>query len=87
MEKHSHREYQMWMRHLEEEWNRPSRTDHYLMQIAAKIEGLFRKGSIKISSLLLPFQHKKPEKELTKEQIAKAELERSKAAWRARVGL
>jgi len=37
MEKTTHREYKIWERWLQNEWNRPSRTDNYLMQIAQRI--------------------------------------------------
>jgi hypothetical protein len=31
------REYRLWKAHYEAEWNRPNRTDYYLMRIAQQI--------------------------------------------------
>lgn len=33
----SHREYRTRLAWLDEQWNRPDRTDHYLMQVAAEV--------------------------------------------------
>jgi hypothetical protein len=45
MRQHTERELKLWLLWLREEWNRPDRTDHYLMQIAAEIR---RNGKIPI---------------------------------------
>lgn len=34
---HTHREYQVWMCWLEKQWNKPSRSDHYLMRVAQRV--------------------------------------------------
>jgi len=84
MKKHTHREYLMWIRYLDKEWNQPSRTDYYLMQIAAKIQGLFSKNStsIKIANFLLPFKRQKPKKPPTQKEL----VAQSKARWKSAVG-
>lgn len=43
MAAHTHREYLMWMAWRQLEWNRPSRTDHYLMQIALEVRRVLAK--------------------------------------------
>lgn len=37
MKKTSHREYLVWMAWLDRQWDRPSRTDNYLMQVAYQV--------------------------------------------------
>jgi len=54
----SHREHQAWLRYLDDEFNQPDRTDYYLMQIAAVIQGLFARG-VKMDSFRLKFGKKK----------------------------
>lgn len=42
----THRQYLAWREWLAEQWNRPSRTDHYLMQVAAEtIRPHLKKGA------------------------------------------
>jgi hypothetical protein len=38
----SHREYAVWQKWLEMQWNRPTRQDHLLMRIAQRIQELFK---------------------------------------------
>lgn len=40
LEKHTHRQYLAWMDWLDEEWNRPSRSDFYLMQITQFVSAI-----------------------------------------------
>lgn len=62
----THRQYRVWMYWLEQQWNRPNRTDNYLIQIAAEVRRLFRKNprSVKMEHMVLRFskpkQHRKP---------------------------
>jgi hypothetical protein len=37
MAKTTNREYLAWMEWLDQRWNEPDRTDHYLMQIAREV--------------------------------------------------
>lgn len=76
MEKHTYREYLIWMEYLNQELNNPSRTDYYLMQVAQAITSLFKKDKrgITLDKFVLTF---KPQRPKSKEQLA-AE---SKASW------
>lgn len=78
MQKTTHREYLAWMDWLNEEWERPSRSDNYLMQIAAEVRRVLSKkpNSIKLRDFLLKFKKQKP-KELTLEEATK----QSKRRW------
>lgn len=42
------RELAGWVRWLDDEWNTPTRTDHYLMQIAQEVRRVLRKNPNKI---------------------------------------
>lgn len=77
----THRQYKAWAAWLEEEWDRPNRTDGYLMQIAAEV----RRGHVKqprrvrLKDFLLSFTGKKPAPTLTVEQASAI----AKARWAA----
>ena len=43
MQRISHREFETRLADLEEEWNRPSRSDHYLMLLAYEIQHVLAK--------------------------------------------
>lgn len=81
----THREYRTWMRHLEEELNQPSRSDFYLMQIAAEARYAFRErpASLALNKFRIPFKtrghHAEPDKRSIEEITA-----HSKAAWKLR---
>lgn len=93
-QKHTYREYNVWMTYLDSEWNKPNRSDYYLMQIALEIRRFmvgFSKGGKDpdMNDLVLPFTAQKneheSEKEITPEEI-KNRAEISKATWFARTG-
>jgi len=57
-EKHSERQLKLWMLYLQRQWNRPNRTDHYLMQVAALVRDQNKKrgqAPTKIGQLLITF--------------------------------
>jgi len=90
IEKHTYREYRTWMIWLEEQWNEPSRTDYYLMQIAREVATVLMKNSdtVKVGQFKLPFeikpkldQNSKPPK-----PDAKTIATRAKQGWLARLG-
>ena len=85
MEKHTHREYLMWMEWLDAQWNRPSRTDNYLMLIAAEVRRVLSKkpNSIKLSHFLLKFSKAGAAPKMTKEQ----KTAMAKAQWFSWLGL
>lgn len=83
MARMSHREYLMIDAWLEAEWNRPSRTDHYLMKICSYLARIPGKG--KLRELLLfkiPFG-RKSEKGIETQQAKEQRAAQSRAAWRA----
>jgi len=61
MQETTHREFLAWIEWLDEEDNRPSRTDNYLMQIAAEVRRSFvkRPAAVKFTDFLLKFTRKK----------------------------
>ena len=71
----SHREHLAWLRYLERDMNEPGKTEFYLMQIAAVIQGLFTRN-IRFESYRLKFG--KPRKPTVEEH---------KAMWFAALGL
>ena len=57
MEEHTHREYLAWLAYLEDQWNEPTLTDFYLMEIAAEVRRVLSKkpNDIRIGQFLLKF--------------------------------
>ena len=76
----THREYRTQRIWLDEQWNEPSRTDHYLIQIAAYVcYVLSKKSKINLSDFKLTFGIKDPavRPQITKQKAAK----RAKSRW------
>jgi hypothetical protein len=65
---------------LREEWNKPSRTDHYLMQLAASQSG--KGGSLDKWKIKFTFRAAQPAPQLSAEEVS----EIAKTRWFARVG-
>ncbi len=90
MQSHTHREYKnLWLPYLDKQWNRPSRTDNYLMQVAVEIR--------RVLNLLCVYGSKKPADAVTLTQMIlkfvqpKPQLKKtqaiSKGGWLRAVGL
>ena len=64
LQKHSHRQYLAWCVWLNSEWNRPNRTDQYLMQIALQVARVLAKhpDKINLSQFKLEFKEANSEK-------------------------
>lgn len=45
MKKISERTFQTWKARFRREWNQPSRSDYYMMQVSADIHNLFKGGT------------------------------------------
>ena len=75
----THREYLMWMQWLDEELERPTKSDHYLMQIAQQVARLFKKqpGRIQLKHFKLSFRKKQRATTTSKKEAAT----QSKARW------
>jgi hypothetical protein len=85
MEEHTERELECWLAHLDDEFDRPSRTDFYLMQIAAiLVQVNSKKGKgVPLSGLRLRFGDGQKRGPASVEQAAAW----SKAKWCAAVGM
>lgn len=81
MKEHTHRQYLAWMAWLEMQWDRPSRTDWYLMQIAAEVYKKFRKNPAQILVETFKLRFKSSNKAPVK---TKAQKEMDAAAAKAR---
>lgn len=75
--KHTYREYLLWLDWLDKQYNEPSRTDYYLMQIAMYVASKFSKKTWKLKDFEIPFQVKT---EMTEEEKQQRALQ-SKSAW------
>lgn len=87
----THRQFMAWMEWLESEWNRPSRSDNYLMQIAKEVENVAPRvwgeaGKATTSSKRLQFEDAPQRAGPTPEQTAKWRASIAKAAWFAATG-
>lgn len=80
----THRQFAAWIAWLSEQWEQPSRTDNYLMQIAAEIRrgNVKKPRSVKIEHMRLRFKSSSRKPKLTREQATAL----SKAKWLAVVG-
>jgi hypothetical protein len=79
MESHTNREYEVWMAWLSNQWNEPSRSDHYLMQIAQEVCRVLKKNpnQIQLQQFKIPFVLKKKVVKPDK----KVRLAQSKSFW------
>lgn len=77
---------------LKEEWNRPSRTDRYLMQIACEVARVLSKNKRAIRpehfwQNLLKGQEKAAKASLAREATEEQRLKRTKKSWFSRLGI
>lgn len=79
MESMTHREFQTRWAWLQEQWNNPSRTDYYLIQIAREVRAVLSKNpnQIKFEHLRIKFKEKA---EGRKPSVQKA-AQWAKARW------
>lgn len=75
----THRQYLLWQIWLDLQWDRPTLSDYYLMQIAAEVKRVLSKSpnKIKLKDFLLKFGNQREKVQETPEQAAA----KSKAAW------
>ncbi len=88
MQTHTHREYKTWLTWLDEQWNRPSRSDNYSMQVAIKLQELLnivrvygskkQPATVNPDDMKLEFVQPKPK---TAQKITPEMLAMSKAGW------
>lgn len=85
----THRQYRTWIVWELGEWNRPSRSDHYIMQLTAEVRrivGWMNKnpGPLSLDKLKITFKNRSVEDEpIDVEETSR----RSMAIWRARLGI
>lgn len=83
----THRQYRTWTVWELGEWNRPSRSDHYVMQLTAEVRrivGWMNKnpGPLSLDKLKISFKSRSSEEEpIDVEEISR----RAMAVWRARL--
>ncbi len=70
---HTHREYRTWKAHYQLELSRPSRADHYQMQVALEIATILSKKKYKLDDFKIEW--------LNQEEAKKRHIERSYRAW------
>lgn len=83
MQEHTHRQFLGWDAWLEEQWNRPDRNDHYLMQIAVTIQRLLAKNpkSIKLSNFKLSFEREALPGSIADLKRQREEAKKSERTW------
>ncbi len=92
MQQHTNRQYNVWMEWLRQQWNNPSRSDNYLMQIAVEVKRVLSKtpNKIKHDQFEIPFTFKKRKavsKLVAKEQTVEQATQRSKSRWFGWLGM
>ena len=75
----THRQYLAWQRWLDEQWNEPSRSDYYAMQVAAAVmlKGHEAPEDFRLSNLRIPFED-------VREAVAEREYEEAPESVAAR---
>lgn len=86
LERLTHREFMVLMAHYEGEWNRPSRSDWYLMQIARQVACVLHKSpdKVKTDRFKLDFS---PVRNVKKSPEKKSTTDRPKGTWAKLIGL
>jgi hypothetical protein len=81
----THRQFAAWAAWWADEWNRPSRSDQYLMQVALEVRRAAAKhpGRVKIERFRLRFTGEKASQPRTRERAA----ELARAKWLPVFGL
>lgn len=79
----THREFLTWQAWIDRQWNRPDRTDFYLMQVACEVRRVLSRkpAGIKIDDFRLPFGEE-GQREL-KRQDAEEIAKQAKQGWAA----
>ena len=87
IEAHTHREYQAATAWLDEEMNRPTVDQHYMMRIAQRVQqaNVKQPNKVDLKHQILSFiiGKKQTKKAITKDQT----IEQSKAGWFAGLGI
>lgn len=90
--KMTHREFKLWLRWLDDNYNKPSLSDYYMMQIAAEVRRVLSKNpdKIKLKDFLLSFdtsdKKEKGKKKVDKPSSIQAAANYAKAKWFAITG-
>ncbi|MDB4786221.1 hypothetical protein OAG36_00655 [bacterium] len=85
MKVHTHRQYRTYLLWSEQQWNKPSRTDNYLMSIEAELKLANGHKKVKRSSLILPFTFERDNGEEKQKPMDKTKLSMTKQIWQQRV--
>lgn len=51
----TYRQFSVWQDWLDEQWNSPSRSDHYVMQLNATVANMFSKNLLDMKKLVIKF--------------------------------
>lgn len=80
VKKTTNREYLLWNRWLDEQWDEPDRHDHYIMDLSMQVASILNKkaSSLKLSMFKLKFG--------STEDQEKEDVEKSKSRWRSWLG-
>jgi len=88
MQSMTNREYRTWQAWLSEEWNKPSRMEYYLMQIARFVHQ--SKKDLGLDGYKIPFDsvRKEPKSDKKSQPVSSQNIltRMSKAVWNMRIG-
>lgn len=79
-----HRQYLAMHAWLTDQWNKPNRTDWYLMQVAQVVRNKESKSPIGLGMFKIPFEFTAPP---DPKEVEKTLLEKAKAKWFGFTGL
>ena len=86
----SYMEYRAWCIRIQDEWNRPSRTDYYLMRVAYEISCLFQKSRPKMDFkrfiIKFVFDKRKNVTEQDRQDTIRNKTAIAKSIWKHRIG-
>lgn len=79
MKRVSHRDYKTWLIWEREQWNEPSRTDHYLMQITQAVYASKSRSSTVLDKFKIPFKFL--QRRMRHEQDQSNNVQIAKSRW------
>lgn len=85
MERISYRQFTTWLEWLRQQWNKPTRADHYAAQVAQEVYNANHRKGRTLDKFFLKFKFtkKQPKPELSPED----KLAQSKAGWFGALGM
>lgn len=77
----------LWLHHLRNQWNNPSRSDYYVMRLIATVHNIMAKKAIGIDDVKIDFKLKEDSSPDASQEHRENLAAMAKAAWSMRLGI